>query len=625
MRQCCEHNLSCHFWATCHLSSTWRMFQIVEWSDAGQGTSLAEVVFPKASSNTSVGNDAHHVGVGRTVLPAANQTPITKQRHSRRNGKKGKAEKTLRLSVTNEPVVRKKNGNACKGTKLASLGCRHNLLHDECTSKVQGEWQHKPKGQGKGTSVGAPEEKRIEGRVKHQKGKRKIEGDATEMLRGKRKKTNGEKLEMPAEVKQYTRQQWKNRFKNKKRSRMRSRVGFEGLSGQVCHGSGVQQGVAYMAEPMLQQGQTENPSEYSKSLPERNRKNFDEAHGFGFRSRKKTLSQASSKTVKSRGLAMEEEQNEKYNCEVTGINSQLSDSNVIGPCSAEQVQDTGRREKRNSLHSSNKTKRHKRDAELSSPRFEDTIEACSAFDSTSDNICNDGGEEKGANQTNVNRGQISKLRAKAEARLRAARFRMLNETLYKSRGCESKDIFQCDPEAFRDYHEGYLESMKNWPFDPLNRIVNYVKHGPSHLRVADFGCGDARLARSVPNKVYSFDLVALNSDVTVCDMAKVPLDDCSVDIVVFCLSLMGTNLRDYLQEANRVLENSGKMKIAEVSSRFTSVCNFVNALSTLGFKIVSKDLKHSHFFMFEFEKVSKPKAKQDLQGLELRPCVYKKR
>lgn len=34
---------------------------------------------------------------------------------------------------------------------------------------------------------------------------------------------------------------------------------------------------------------------------------------------------------------------------------------------------------------------------------------------------------------------------------------------------------------------------------------------------------------------------------------QVPLKDGTVDIAVFCLSLMGTNLGDFLFEANRVL------------------------------------------------------------------------
>lgn len=41
------------------------------------------------------------------------------------------------------------------------------------------------------------------------------------------------------------------------------------------------------------------------------------------------------------------------------------------------------------------------------------------------------------------------------------------------------------------------------------------------LVVADFGCGDCKIARSVKNKVHSFDLAAACDLVTVCDMAKV--------------------------------------------------------------------------------------------------------
>lgn len=73
--------------------------------------------------------------------------------------------------------------------------------------------------------------------------------------------------------------------------------------------------------------------------------------------------------------------------------------------------------------------------------------------------------------------------------------------------------------------------------------------------IVDMGCGDAKLSKSVPQKVHSFDLVAGDPCVTACDMAKVPLPDGSADIVVFCLSLMGTNLNDYLLEANRILKS----------------------------------------------------------------------
>lgn len=76
----------------------------------------------------------------------------------------------------------------------------------------------------------------------------------------------------------------------------------------------------------------------------------------------------------------------------------------------------------------------------------------------------------------------------------------------------------------------------------------------SELVVADFGCGDALLARSIPNKVHSFDLVARSKEVTACNMAHTPLSNAIVDVAVFCLSLMGTNLNGYITEANRVLK-----------------------------------------------------------------------
>lgn len=74
--------------------------------------------------------------------------------------------------------------------------------------------------------------------------------------------------------------------------------------------------------------------------------------------------------------------------------------------------------------------------------------------------------------------------------------------------------------------------------------------------VADFGCGEALLAKTLEDThtVHSFDLVAVNSHVVACDMAHVPLPDACVDVSVFCLSLMGTNFADYVIEANRVLK-----------------------------------------------------------------------
>ncbi|NWX25071.1 RRP8 protein, partial [Aegotheles bennettii] len=115
-------------------------------------------------------------------------------------------------------------------------------------------------------------------------------------------------------------------------------------------------------------------------------------------------------------------------------------------------------------------------------------------------------------------------------------------------------LFRSDPDAFHIYHRGFARQVGRWPENPLDRIIQYLRRRPASLVVVDLGCGDCRLASSVRNKVHCFDLVPLSPRVTVCDMAEVPLEAESVDVAVFCLALMGTNLQEILEEANRVLK-----------------------------------------------------------------------
>ncbi|XP_051882429.1 ribosomal RNA-processing protein 8 [Pristis pectinata] len=217
------------------------------------------------------------------------------------------------------------------------------------------------------------------------------------------------------------------------------------------------------------------------------------------------------------------------------------------------------------------------------------------------------------------------LRTKMQERLKSARFRFINEQLYTSSSAAARKLFAQDASAFRLYHQGFNAQLQHWPQNPVDCIIRYLRNRPRSAVVADFGCGDCKIARSVGNKVHSFDLVALSEHVTVCDMAKVPLSDESVDIVVFCLSLMGTNLVDFLMEANRVLRVGGILKIAEVASRFEDVRRFIGILGALGFKLLSKDTENGYFYMFDFGKTGLPRERSKLPQLELKPCLYKKR
>ncbi|XP_037533519.1 ribosomal RNA-processing protein 8 [Nematolebias whitei] len=225
----------------------------------------------------------------------------------------------------------------------------------------------------------------------------------------------------------------------------------------------------------------------------------------------------------------------------------------------------------------------------------------------------------------VDQSHSDSLRSRMEQRLEAARFRYINELLYTTTSGEAKRMFRQDPQAASVYHRGYTAQVQRWPSNPVDAIISFIKKRPPSLVVADFGCGDCKIARSVKNKVHSFDLAATCELATVCDMASVPLGDGSVDIAVFCLSLMGTNLADFLAEANRVLKMGGILKIAEVASRFDSERYFITALTRLGFKMTSKDTENSHFYSFEFVKTGDAPKNVKKLGLQLKPCLYKKR
>ncbi|KQK00145.1 ribosomal RNA-processing protein 8 isoform X2 [Brachypodium distachyon] len=227
--------------------------------------------------------------------------------------------------------------------------------------------------------------------------------------------------------------------------------------------------------------------------------------------------------------------------------------------------------------------------------------------------------------------KTTSLLDKMRARLSGGHFRMLNEKLYTCSGEDAFEYFKNEPELFDVYHAGYQEQMSRWPEQPVNVIINWLKSHNKSWTVADFGCGSAAVAKNVKNKVFSIDLVSDDPSVIACDMAHTPLEPSSVDVAIFCLSLMGTNFPSYLQEANRVLKPSGWLLIAEVRSRLdpntggADPDKFSEAISQLGFSLVSKDANNKMFVLFYFRKKEKSKAVDNIDWPQLKPCLYKRR
>lgn len=237
-----------------------------------------------------------------------------------------------------------------------------------------------------------------------------------------------------------------------------------------------------------------------------------------------------------------------------------------------------------------------------------------------------------ASSANANGGRpLSALQQKFQKKLEGARFRVINEKLYTTTGANAFEEFQRDPSLFTIYHQGFREQAAQWPYNPLDRIIDFIKLKTNKTKVvADIGCGDARLSQSVPNKVYSFDLVSpKDSEVIACDMAHLPLPDASVDIAVFCLALMGSNIPDFIKEAHRVLRRNGIIKIAEVRSRFeesgsNGIKHFVKFLKRAGFDVSPGSDRDNKMF-FEMECIKTDREPVFAEELAVKACVYKKR
>jgi len=270
-----------------------------------------------------------------------------------------------------------------------------------------------------------------------------------------------------------------------------------------------------------------------------------------------------------------------------------------------------------------------------------------------------------------------------KARLAGSRFRILNEELYTTTSQKSYDKFKENPELFEQYHDGFRHQVESWPENPVDVIVKSLtstyqkktqKSTAGPYVVADFGCGDAQLAKDLLAvkkikrkdednedenvfEVHSFDLVSPNELVTACDMANVPLKDKSVDACVFCLSLMGTNLADFIREAHRVLKDDGRVKIVEVRSRIEysltrkgrnikkggnnkdssssssaattkektegTLEEFTDVLGKLGFECIHTDRTNTMFLLLELKK-NRSRPKKNLE-FSAKPCIYKRR
>jgi hypothetical protein len=146
---------------------------------------------------------------------------------------------------------------------------------------------------------------------------------------------------------------------------------------------------------------------------------------------------------------------------------------------------------------------------------------------------------------------------------------------------------QKNPEEWMQYHTLYQEARRTWSVLPYEEAIKWLQKR-SGLVVGDFGCGEALIAKALAGKhtIHSFDFIAINDSVIECDMARVPLEDSSLDVAMFNLSLMGLNISDYIREAARTLKLDGQLWIYEVTSHIKDLQGFIRGIELAGFRII---------------------------------------
>ncbi|QRV90525.1 methyltransferase domain protein [Ceratobasidium sp. AG-Ba] len=243
-------------------------------------------------------------------------------------------------------------------------------------------------------------------------------------------------------------------------------------------------------------------------------------------------------------------------------------------------------------------------------------------------------------------GSLTALQNSMKSNLEGARFRFINEQLYKSSSGDARDMMRKEPQVYAEYHTGFRHQTKLWPINPVTLIASLLSSLPPRSLIVDLGCGDAQLAKTlVPSglNVLSYDLVSDGTWVIEADICtKIPLPGSEADgedaqavadACVCSLSLMSTNWIGCVREAWRVLRIGGKFLIAEVTSRFQNTDEFVEVLAEVGFELIEQSAPSTHFLLFDFQKVSRDgkdvedewEAIQEKAQALLKACEYKRR
>lgn len=189
-------------------------------------------------------------------------------------------------------------------------------------------------------------------------------------------------------------------------------------------------------------------------------------------------------------------------------------------------------------------------------------------------------------------------------RRRLSAFGELNQWWNHRNSSTVFDEIKIKPDIWHEYHKCYREVRQNWSREetPVFVIAEKInKLNKPFQIVGDFGCGDNLLKNEIKNTVLAFDFYAIDDDVHIADISKLPIENNRIHIGVYSLSLMGRNIVDILQEAKRVIAIGGRLYVAESLSKWENREDGIDELRVLveaqGFEVLNMHTNDKFVFI----------------------------
>ena len=177
---------------------------------------------------------------------------------------------------------------------------------------------------------------------------------------------------------------------------------------------------------------------------------------------------------------------------------------------------------------------------------------------------------------------------------------------YKTKTSQNlHEYFKANPTKWEDYHKISKDNEESFPDDeiPRNKMIKHLEGLPGKKKkvIADLGCGFAEINQHFKHidrfDFHNFDHHSSCELVVSRDIKDTGLDDYSVDIAILSLAMWGSNCKDYLSEAHRILDTGGTLLIAEPYTRWNKeldedqkpINRLVKLLEENNFTIVNND------------------------------------